>query len=230
MLNQSQNQKRQIVLLCIVLGILHIVVLFVPLQRSFLFWLAYLCDFIAILAQFPIMSLAFKNGEDAKSRFYGFPIARVGMLYLAIQFVAGMLVMLFSRWLSLWFVILLFAAIIAFCGIGVIGADITRDKIEQIEYDTYVNTQTMKNFYAVVKQLSAQYAYAPLRQFAEELRYSDPVSHDGLQEVEQRLKQSIVYLQDVLHQGDSKQIDQAIRQAMVILEERNILCKQLKGM
>ena len=127
-MNQSKNQTRIIALLCIALGVFHVIVLFLPHHRNLLFWLAYGFDTMAIIGQLPIMSFAFKDGQDAKSRFYGFPIARVGFIYLVVQFIAGTVVMLLCEWFPLWLAMILFVCILAFAVVGVIGTDTMRDQ------------------------------------------------------------------------------------------------------
>ena len=175
-MNQSKNQTRMLVLWCVALGVFHVVILFLPLTRNFLFWLAYAFDVVAIFGQIPIMSLAFKNGQDAKSRFYGFPIARVGLIYLVVQFIAGTVVMLLCEWVPLWLAMILFVCILVFAIVGVIGTDTMRDKVEKIDSETISHTQTMRELSLKLKQLSERYPYSQLSKLVEEIRYSDPVN------------------------------------------------------
>ena len=228
-MNQSKNQTRMLVLWCVALGVFHIVILFLPLTRNFLFWLAYVFDVVAIIGQLPIMSLAFKNGQDAKSRFYGFPIARVGLIYLVVQFIAGTVVMLLCEWVPLWLAMILFVCILAFAIVGVIGTDTMRDKVEKIDSETISHTQMMRELSSKVKQLSEHYTYSQLAKLAEEIRYSDPVSSDALRAVEERLSHSIDALTKALAEGNADLINRLIQNTFSILNERNQLCKQMKG-
>ena len=228
-MNQSKNQTRMLVLWCVALGVFHIVILFLPLTRNFLFWLAYAFDVVAIIGQLPIMSLAFKNGQDAKSRFYGFPIARVGLIYLVVQFIAGTVVMLLCEWVPLWLAMILFVCILAFAIVGVIGTDTMRDKVEKIDSETISHTQMMRELSSKVKQLSEHYTYSQLAKLAEEIRYSDPVSSDALRAVEERLSHSIDALTKALAEGNTDLINRLIQNTFSILNERNQLCKQMKG-
>ena len=228
-MNQSKNQTRMLVLWCVALGVFHIVILFLPLTRNLLFWLAYVFDVVAIIGQLPIMSLAFKNGQDAKSRFYGFPIARVGLIYLVVQFIAGTVVMLLCEWVPLWLAMILFVCILTFAIVGVIGTDTMRDKVEKIDSETISHTQTMRELSSKVKQLSEHYPYSQLSKLAEEIRYSDPVSSDALRAVEERLSHSIDALTKALPEGNADLINRLIQNTFSILNERNQLCKQMKG-
>ena len=228
-MNQSKNQTRMLVLWCVALGVFHVVILFLPLTRNLLFWLAYAFDVVAIIGQLPIMSLAFKNGQDAKSRFYGFPIARVGLIYLVVQFIAGTVVMLLCEWVPLWLAMILFVCILAFAIVGVIGTDTMRDKVEKIDSETISHTQMMRELSSKVKQLSEHYTYSQLAKLAEEIRYSDPVSSDALRAVEERLSHSIDALTKALPEGNADLINRLIQNTFSILNERNQLCKQMKG-
>ena len=227
-MNQSKNQTRIIALLCIALGVFHVIVLFLPHHRNLLFWLAYGFDTMAIIGQLPIMSFAFKDGQDAKSRFYGFPIARVGFIYLVVQFIAGTVVMLLCEWFPLWLAMILFVCILAFAVVGVIGTDTMRDKVEKMDSETISNTQMMRELFLKVKQLSERYPHSQLSKLAEEIRYSDPVSSEALKEVEERLNRCIRTLTEALADGDADLVNRLINNAFMILAERNQLCKQMK--
>lgn len=230
----NRNRLRWVSVLGIVFVIFHVVVLFLPFNRNILFWVAYASDALAIVAQYPILKLGFKNGQDVKSRFYGYPIIRIGFIYLFVQCIAGTLVMLLSKWLPFWFVVVTFILILGFTGIGLIGADTVRDKIEQLDTQMEENTAFMHSLYTSVKQLSNYDADINLKdqlsKLAEAIRYSDPVSSASLTIVEERLEKCIHVLSQALSNGDESQAKKLCMSAFSILEERNLLCKQLKGM
>lgn len=64
-------------------------------EYRFLFWLSYLFALAALGAQIYVMQVAFSKGRDTRSKFCGFPIARIGVAYLSAQFVLGPL---FMKW------------------------------------------------------------------------------------------------------------------------------------
>lgn len=230
---KDKAHQRLIGILGIIFVVFHVVVLFLPLKHNDIFWFAYCCDVVAMLAQYPIMCLAFKNGHDVKSRFYGFPVARIGFLYLLVQLVVGTGVMIMAAWVPFWLAMLLFVLIIGFSGIGLIGADMNRDKIEHMDEQLEEKTAFMRGLYTTVSQL-ARYdgelgLKNQLQELAEALRYSDPVSNVSLTMVEERLEKCIHTLNRALASGEEDKAKKLCTSAFSILKERNALCKQTKG-
>ena len=68
-------------------------------------------------------------------------------------------------------------------------------------------------------------ASASVKDLAEELRYSDPVSSAALLEIEAALSAIVDELQSAIIDGDITAISQLCRKASAVLTERNRLCK-----
>ena len=73
----------------IVLGLIFVVFTVIafaaPFNKTGVFALAYIFGVIAIAYQIYVFKISFTAGGDAKSKFYGFPIAKVGVIYLLAQ-------------------------------------------------------------------------------------------------------------------------------------------------
>ena len=67
-----------------------------------------------------------------------------------------------------------------------------------------------------------------VRNFADELRYSDPVSSAAIADAEAELSAAVDALQAAVVEGNADQILAACRQASAMLAERNRLCKLSK--
>ena len=63
------------------------------------------------------------------------------------------------------------------------------------------------------------------KKFAEDIRYSDPVSSDALGDIEQELAAAVEELQAAVVDGDGESVAQLCRKASAVLSERNRLCK-----
>ena len=88
---KNKNSVRGLVILGIVLAAWLVIVLAVPFVKNGAYWLSFVFTLIAFLAQLYIFKISFRNGESVRSKFYGFPIARLGVVYLAVQLVLGLL-------------------------------------------------------------------------------------------------------------------------------------------
>ena len=91
------------------------------------------------------------------------------------------------------------------------------------------NVALMRALQSKLNQMAAQCdnpdAASAVKKFAEELRYSDPVSSDALAEIERDLNAAVDELQSAVIDGDSAAVKQLCRKASAILSERNRLCK-----
>ena len=88
-------------MLAILLAVFCAVAFAVPFARTAVFWLGFGFGIFALLFQLYIFKMADANG-DARSRFYGFPIVRVGVGYLVIQFIASIIEMALAKLLPAW--------------------------------------------------------------------------------------------------------------------------------
>ena len=120
---KNKNSVRGLVILGIVLATWLVIVLAVPFVKNGAYWLSFVFTLIAFLAQLHIFKISFRNGESVRSKFYGFPIARLGVVYLAVQLVLGLLVMALAKWVPTWVGVILFAVTLAAAAVGCILPD-----------------------------------------------------------------------------------------------------------
>ena len=83
------------------------------------FWLTYLFTAAAFGVQAYVFKLSFEKEAGAKSKFYGFPIARVGVLYLAVQIMLGLVFMALAAVAPVWLALVLYLALLAAAAVGV---------------------------------------------------------------------------------------------------------------
>lgn len=98
----KKNEIRAIAFVLIVLIAFNVVVLTLPFVMNGVFWVSYIFGMLAILLQLTVMKIAFKNGSSVKSKFYGFPIARIGAIYAITQLVVSLIFMLLAHFLPVW--------------------------------------------------------------------------------------------------------------------------------
>ena len=98
----KKNTIRWWVLLGVVLVVYNVLAFALPFPKTAVFAVSYLFSMIAILAQIYVIRTAFYRGEGVKSKFYGFPIAKVGVIYLAIQLIGGLVFMALGLAVPVW--------------------------------------------------------------------------------------------------------------------------------
>lgn len=230
----TKRTKQALVILAVILVVFSIVVFVIPFHKGVTFCVAYIAEIIAIAAQIPIFKIAYDNANDMKSRVLGFPIFRVGYIYLGIQTVVSVILFvlggIFEK-LPAWIALVLCIVIFALALIGSIAADIAREEVEKIEFTTEKQTSVIKQF-RTESALLPTLATNPklkkeLEQLADQFQYSDPVSSLELEIIESEIAQDLTELHSAVESGDDS-VEQKIFALEKKLEERNLMCRQSK--
>lgn len=174
-------------------------------------------------------SCRLKKKRGAKSKFYGFPIARVGVLYLAVQIVLGLVFMALARVAPLWLALVLYLALLAAAAVGMIATDSIRDEVERQDTQLKKDVATMRALQSKATALPARCedatAKAALEKLAEEFRYSDPVSAPALADLETDMAATMEELSAAVTDGDNAAVLALCKKISATLAERNRLCK-----
>ena len=211
-----------------ILLVLYLLVVFlIPFAKTPVFWLSFGYTLAAFAVAGAAFWIAFLRHPGAKSRFYGFPIAKIGAVYWLVQLIAGMLAMALGSWIPVWLAVLVYTAVLGAATIGLIAADAVADEIHAQDDKLKKNVTVMRTLRSQVSQLDCTdpEAAAAVKKFAEELHYSDPVSSPALEEAERDLSAAVANLQSAVMDNDTPAIKQLCRTASRLLTERNRLCK-----
>lgn len=223
-----KNKIRVWIVLAIIFVVYSIVAFALPFAHNATFWLSYLFAVVAIAVQVYVLQSAFMKAEGAKSKFYGFPIATVGAVYMAAQLVLSLIMMALAAKILVWIPVALHVLLLGAAAVGFIAADAMRDEVErqdvQLKKDVSVMRGLQSKVNGIVGLCSAD-VRDDITRLAEELRYSDPVSNDALAEIEGELSACVDELQAAVVDGESTAIRELCRKAGATLAERNRLCK-----
>lgn len=162
--------------------------------------------------------------DDAKSKFYGFPIVRLAMIYFGVQMVLSFVAMAVSV-VPVWAAAVVYVILLALAALGMIGADAVVDEIHRQDTKLKKDVTFMRSLQSKVNQMATQTDVPEVRKFAEDVRYSDPVSSETLTEIERDLAAAVDELQTAIVDGDRDTILTLCRKASNVLSERNRICK-----
>lgn len=227
----KRNTTRWWVILAAVLAVYHVLIFAVPFPKNPVFFLSWAFTLVAIGAQVYVVRTAFCRGEGVKSKFYGWPIARIGALYLAAQLALGLAFMAlgFALAVPLWLPLVLYAALLGAAAVGLVAADAMREEIARQDVRLEKDVACMR---ALQSKAASMTQLAPsgavrqaVEQFAEALRFSDPVSGETLRDIEADLTACVDELHRALADGDPENALALVRKATALLTERNRLCK-----
>lgn len=225
----DKNELRGYIVDAIVFVVFSVIAFAAPFPMTACFWLAYVFGVIAIAFQIYVFRISFEKGGDVKSKFYGFPIARVGVMYLGIQLALSLIEMCLAAILPAWVAVIINILPIAFALIGCIAAEVMREEIAR--QDVQIKTD-VKNIRALQSQTASFVGMCSdaevkkqLQELADDFKYSDPVSSDDTQEMETELKFLVNEIQRALVDGDMKSVSSFCVRVKASLAERNRVCK-----
>ena len=225
----SKNGLRGCIVLAIVLAVFSVIAFAAPFSMTAAFWIAFISGVIAIAFQFYVFAVAFSKGEGAKSKFYGFPIARIGVIYLVVQLLVSIAEMCWASKIPAWVVLIINVIIFAVAAIGCIAAETARDVVVGQEAKVKQNISNMRSLQAVSAGLAGQCSDEALKKdlqkLADEFKFSDPVSSNATSALEAELDAQLNGLKNALGNGDYDTAKSLCDKLLNGLSERNRICK-----
>ena len=225
------NKNRQFIICGIILVCFLALVFLIPFPKTAAFWVCFVFSLIALGAQAYVFKIAFDKGEPLKSKFYGFPIAKIGVIYLIVQLAACFIIMGvgFAVKVPVWIALLVCILILGVFASGLVAADIMREEVERQDVQLKKDVQTMRTLQsksaAIAGSCSDDETKKKLTDLSEKFRYSDPVSSDALKTIEQDLSACVDELQNAVLEGDWDSAGMLIAKTDASLAERNRLCR-----
>lgn len=221
----KRNTLRGVIGIGTLLVLYILVVFLVPFVHTLAFWISFLFTLVAFGVTALSSYIAFVRKPDAKSRFYGFPIAKIGVLYGMTQLAVGLVFMALGAWIPAWLAVLVYAVLLCAAVIGLISAEAVADEIGAQDEKLKGNVAFMCDLRSKVEQMAASCDLPEVKRLAEEIRYSDPVSSEALTEVQKELSDAVEELRSAVANDDRENVSALCRRASAVLAERNRLCK-----
>ena len=230
----SKNKIRVITFAAIALVVFNVIAFVIPIPKSAVFWVAYIFGMLAIAAQLLFMNVAFSGKEDIRSKFYGFPIARIGVIYGICQLLLSFAAMALGAFIPVWVPVVVFVIIAAAAGVGLISTDMVREEIEKQDEKLVKDVSRMRSLQSKMNVLISQTdaggeLKTALDKLADEIKYSDPVSSSATEQIEDELNFNIEELQKAIVDGDNTSALTICKKTSGILAERNRICKLNKN-
>ena len=228
------NKKTKLyvlVSLAIVYGLLNLI-LFLTLPdgivKTFNFWLAWSFTFVLnYAAAFGVVTYVNKKHQDITIPPSLFVVAGFSALYL----IVGFIFMYINK--ITWKPIIIVEAIISVAYFVVLFA--------VLRAATYINEndkkQKAKVFYIRDLQSDVDYVCSlvsnselktKLNKLSEDIRFSDPMSHESLAMVEEQLKELVFRMNSAASENNDEELEKLIKEADLKLKYRNSKCINLK--
>lgn len=221
----KKNSTKGYVILGILFALVSIIAFAVPTVKTTTFWIAYVFTAAAFAAQIGIWKTALGKEGTLKSKFLGFPVVHIGIVYAIIQTVA-FAVFLFVPTLPVWSAIVVCSVIAGISAVCMISADAGRDEIEHVEAKVQKKVFYIRELQADIEQLADNETNADVKtaltQLAEKIRFSDPMSSEQLADLENKISAKVLELKTAPNKVE------IITELNSLLDERNKKCKILK--
>lgn len=229
----KKDTLRAVVVAIAVLVMYNIVAFMIPFAKTAVFWVSWGFTLAAFAVVAGAIYIAFVQKPDARSRFYGFPIARLAVIYGAVQLVLSFVFMAIGGITAWWVAVIAYTLELCLAVIGLVTTEASRDEIQKQDSKLKKDVSAMRAIQSKANQLPSMCedadAAAAVKAFAEELRFSDPVSSEAIADAEADLAAAVDQLQAAVVDGDAEQIKVLCRKAGAVLAERNRLCKLNKA-
>lgn len=221
----KKNSTKGYVILGILFALVSIIAFVVPTVKTTTYWIAYVFTAAAFAAQIGIWKTALGKEETLKSKFLGFPIVHIGIVYAVIQVIAFALFM-FVPTLPAWSAIVVCSIIAGVSAVCMISADAGRNEIERVEAKVQKKVFYIRELQADIEVLTDNESDATVKtalaQLAEKIRFSDPMSSEQLADLENKISTKVAELKTT-----SSKLE-IITELNSLFDERNKKCKILK--
>ena len=231
---KQKNRARMLLIHLILLAVYCVLVFVIPFKREAVFWISFGFAVLAFLAQAYYFKTALDHGEGAKSKFYGFPILRVGILYLIATVVTSFIFIILATFVDVpaWIPVIVFVILLATAAIGLIVTETVRDEVEHQEEVVKKNVQSMRALITEASSIANGCENPELKKLlqdlAENFRFSDPVSSEATEGAEAGLSDLLRQLRTAVEENHGEEIEALVRKTANALIDRNQICKSGK--
>lgn len=230
----NKQQKSAIAIYAIVFVVFNVIFWLVPIEKSSAVIIAYIAAIVSTFISIYATAKAFVGNESVKSKVYGYPVFRMGIIQMVLQCAALVIICAVSCFVEIpaWVAIVVAIVIIAYGLIGIIVTDTTKDVVVTLEEKTKAATKATKTFRlsadSLVGKCTDSELKGRLRKLSEELKYSDPVSCEELSDIEGEIAKNMSKLESLVVAGNHTEASALVGIILDELSDRNRRCKAYK--
>lgn len=207
----------------ILFGVFNLLAFVIFKERTSVFWVSYTFMTIAFLVQFVVTFLSFRNFE-AEALFFNIPLASFSVYYLCAALAVGAVFMIFQKAGVTLALVLQLLILAAFLVISIISI-LSRDAVKSIGDNVKKNVTNWKSVLVDVEMLVSVCTDPELKsallKLADTVKYSDPMSTEAVENVEQRIMVGICELRVHMDNSQTSEALEGCRKLELLLVERN---------
>lgn len=223
------NKKKGIsaVAVLLVLVIFNAVAFLLPIEHTLTFWLGY--SFATVAAALMLVSLIFLFDSAYKEKmFLRLPLVKLAWVYFILQTgIAGWEIAGLSA--SYLPALIINSCLTGFFIIALLASSAAGEAVEKQDAHIARKTLFLKNMQGMLSSIKTtdEELSGKLKKLNEDFRFSDPMSHSMLGELEQQIEAKVVMLKSEIK--DKEKATQSIECISDLLSERNQKCRLYKN-
>lgn len=222
----KKNNLMSYLALGVVFALFNVIAFVIPTEKTATFWTTYAFSVVTFAAQIPLWKITLGKKDTLKSKFLGIPVIHVGITYLIIQLIAFAVFMIFPM-LPVWLAVVVCSIILAVSALCIIAGQASANEINRVEEKIKVKREFVQFLQTDIEMLAENETdaetKAELKKLAEKTRFSDPMSHEMLGELESRISAKV---EEMKAATDKKG---PIAEVTILLTERNKKCRFIKN-
>lgn len=223
----KRKLMRGYILLALVCAIYSIAL--VPFPKDAVWGTVLVYSVMAVLVQGYVLHVIFRTKALIKDRIYDFPTLRISVLYLVVQLAVSLVLLGFAHKIPYYAVLLVETVIVAIAAAGFYGAQAARAEIDRQDGQMHDQLAWMRAVQARVEVWQSRCGEGEigqvLQKLSEEIRYSNPVSSDISEEVEEEIEGLLREAEAAALEEDVEAVRQWCGQITDLLRERDRIRK-----
>lgn len=194
------------------------------------FWVGYIFITIAFMGQLACAYIAFRE-DSLKKLFYNLPLITISYSGLIVTVIFGSLFMAIPN-MPKWVGIIVCMLVLAFNVVAVLKASAAATIVADVDEQVIAQRQFIKSlaFDAenLVNRAKSDAIKSDCKKVFEAIKYSDPVSSEGLSVIEAKITVRMEGLSKAVDKGNVEATRTASEDVIAMIKERNNQCKSLK--
>ena len=189
----------------------------IPFSRVAVFWIALFCTMVMFALCAFAFFRAFRKDSTMQSKLLGWPIFKVGIVMLSVQFIIGFVLMGAASLCPAWLAVLTEVILFAITAFSMTVKDAAREIVTVAETIVTDRTHEWKAIRAHAAAIASGSDNPALKKLAEMIRFADPTptSMDG---------EIALILESLSSDANAANIDRAF----ALLEKRKVMAKEEK--
>lgn len=224
-----KNKNLLVVIFFIIATVYNILLFSVVNEYTTVFWMVYVFTMLAIIIVAITYLLAFRYNNSYT--FLNIPVTIIATIYFFVQLLCGIILLTKSN-ISVVFANVTQIVILGMfliIGInGIIGKNMIVDSENEYNKKKFYIKSLATKIEGLIEGVFERTHKSALINLYDTIRYSDPISHQSLEDLEQKIAEEVSVLADEINNGNTFTLIEKCSVIEKLMSDRNRKCKLLK--